>query len=760
MNIGKTRQRQMKSSRIIAALCAAVACAAVMPLSSFATTRVWNGADGAAWNGTEQNWLDGETPAAWEDGADAQFDAAASVTLAGNANAGDLTTASTLALSGPAQSTAFLNSSSPTLVFPGITLDEISPDKLAADITGNVMGSQLHAANAYHYRRSGTIATAQFQAVYNGHLRCVKVTFTESADGVKAQASSPTYYIHKDNGGASKLGVDIDADPNALAWGTIVAANDGSGGLGIRNLRGAWPIIRIAGSATLGGNVTLTNTTVELTAPIAQTLNRYLAGANDGISAKGLSDTTTDKTFGITDPSVAGASASWLTDTANGTVFTNMVLSRTTIESAVLRGLYISTDTVATPQFVTFDGEKMTCQLQAQGSSYVRGVVIELKQNGANVHARWVGGYFLQPGKLGDDITTGSAYARNQYGVKSLTLRTVDVPSLVFGGTSSPASLVADNAQIVLRNNLTYPRNSLVARNGAQVLLTSGGSANNNGSERTYTFESGSVLAVLVTAGTDGMAKFVFDNSTLYTPLLHAGWQDGNTTIRFLTLKNGARAVGNPLRCGDVAWMEYSSEGTGTNELASGVCLYFFNNAQSQNNTFCLTTTADMEVSGRIQDAPGYTGLPVYKRGAATLILSGANTFAGQFTVAEGTVELASDTALPASAPIALTNCVIACKAGTSNSTGVLTLSGNAALSLGEGSALAFADSSAAIWADGATLAVTGPDPLPARSLRFGTTDGGLTDSQLRQVKYNGRRVWLDPDGYATRQIAFVITVR
>ena len=182
-----------------------------------------------------------------------------------------------------------------------------------------------------------------------------------------------------------------------------------------------------------------------------------------------------------------------------------------------------------------------------------------------------------------------------------------------------------------------------MARNGAQVLLTSGGGANNNGSGRTCTFESGSVLAVLVTAGTDSLAKFVFDNATLYTPLLHTGWQDGNTTIRFLTLRNGGRAVGNPLRCGDGAWMEYSSEGTGTNVLASGVCLYRF----SDNMTFCLTTTADLEVSGRIQDAPGYTGQPVYKRGVATLILSGTNTFAGRFTVVEGAVELASDTALP-----------------------------------------------------------------------------------------------------------------
>ena len=190
--------------------------------------------------------------------------------------------------------------------------------------------------------------------------------------------------------------------------------------------------------------------------------------------------------------------------------------------------------------------------------------------------------------------------------------------------------------------------------------------------------------------------------------------------------------------------------------LASGVCLYRF----SDNMTFCLTTTADLEVPGRIQDAPGYTGQPVYKRGAATLILSGTNTFAGRFTVVEGTVELASDTALPPSAPITLKNCSVTCGAGTTNTTGVLTLSGNTTIALGEGAALAFADSSGETWADGATLTVTGTEPLPTRALRFGTDGTGLGEAQLKRIRYNGSKVSLTAEGYLGEPKGMKIVIR
>ena len=167
-----------------------------------------------------------------------------------------------------------------------------------------------------------------------------------------------------------------------------------------------------------------------------------------------------------------------------------------------------------------------------------------------------------------------------------------------------------------------------------------------------------------------------------------------------------------------------------------------------------------MEVSGRIQDAPSYGGTPIFKRGDATLMLSGVNTFSGRLTVVAGKVALASDTALPASAPITLNGGALTCGAGTSNSSGALTLSGSAALALGDGATLSFADSSGAAWADGAKLAVTGPDSPSPRALRFGTSSGGLTSAQLRKVTYNGRRAVLDDDGYIAPRIGLGVILR
>ncbi|MBR1588829.1 MAG: hypothetical protein IJ658_10960 [Kiritimatiellae bacterium] len=173
----------MKSTARCAALAAAI-CVAAAASPSYADVNdlTWNGADAAAWT-TGANWLDGETPVAWTDGASASFGAGASVSLPGSVALSDLTTAGAIAITGPDSNPAFLSSSTPMLVFPGLTLDDINGSLLMADLNGGAIG-QYKPAKAYHYKRNGSTATAQFQMTHNGHLRCVKVTFTEDADGV------------------------------------------------------------------------------------------------------------------------------------------------------------------------------------------------------------------------------------------------------------------------------------------------------------------------------------------------------------------------------------------------------------------------------------------------------------------------------------------------------------------------------------------------------------------------------------------------
>ena len=184
------------------------------------------------------------------------------------------------------------------------------------------------------------------------------------------------------------------------------------------------------------------------------------------------------------------------------------------------------------------------------------------------------------------------------------------------------------------------------------------------------------------------------------------------------------------------------------------------NQTGNMTNTLVLATATDLFISGDIKDegSDKLKGACIVKRGAAKLTLSGNNTFEGRFTMEEGTVALASDTALPVSAPLTLAGGTVTC-GSTRNTTGVLTLSGDTAINL-EGGSLAFADSSEATWTAGAALAITGDDNLPTRSLRFGSSASGLTAAQLRQITYNGERVSLDSSGYLRHRDGFMIIVK
>ena len=711
-----------------------------LPLYADVQTLTWNGASGAAWT-TGENWLDGETPAAWTDGASASFGAGASVSLPGSVAVSNLTTAGAIAITGSDSDPAFLSPSTPTLVFPGLTLDDIDGSVLMADLNGGAIG-QYKPAKAYHYRRNGSTATAQFQMTHNQHLRCVKVTFTEDAGGVWAQTGNKSYYVHKDNNGENKVGEDVDTDPKTVEW-SMTTSPSGSG-MCISNMRGAGPRVKVAGNAQFGGAVALTNAVLETTKPDSQTWNAAFPSSNSSLSVKGLSDATVDKTFGVLDD----VHAAWLTATASDNVFTNMLLSQVVPVSARMAGSTMGFIADAAPYHVTYNGQTMTCQFQFSGSNgtYIKGCKVELAQSGANVTARATKSYYHPGGELGEDLDTTSGVTTytsvSGNGIKSLVLRTVDVPSRTLGGNSGFDNLAVDNAQIVFMNNTIRPKQNLVARNGAQVLISGGNGNNGAGSGKIYTFESGSVLVPLVTQGTEGNATYIFDNATLYLPLLHNSWRDGQNMMRYITLRNGARTIGNPTRSGDCSKLTIFSDGTGPNVFGTGMCLYSVGSP-----TLYITTSANLEIPGNLYQAPGSSGTPVTKRGDAKLTLSGVNSFGGRFTVEAGTVELASDTALPTASPMTLKGgCTVTCGA-TTNSTGALTLSGNATIDIGDG-ALSFADSHAATWTEGATLNIVGTRKLSSKPIRFGTDGSGLTAAQLKQIRYNGDKVSLTGQGY------------
>ncbi|MBP3406856.1 MAG: hypothetical protein J6N18_12200, partial [Kiritimatiellae bacterium] len=169
-----------------------------------AKTLTWNGASGASWEGA--NWLDGETPSEWVDGANAVFAAAATVSVPDTLTVSNLTTAAALTLTSPVQSSesdTFLSKTEYVLVFPGKTLAEVSTMSLCAVMAGKSVASDAN-ADAFHFKVDGSSATAQFQNRNSTNIRCVKVAFEERTDGVYAKAIGACYE-------QTTLGVDLDA---------------------------------------------------------------------------------------------------------------------------------------------------------------------------------------------------------------------------------------------------------------------------------------------------------------------------------------------------------------------------------------------------------------------------------------------------------------------------------------------------------------------------------------------------------------------
>lgn len=755
---------------------AAVA-ASVMSARADIKTLTWNGADGAAWT-TGENWLDGETPSAWVDGANAVFPSAATVALGSAVSVSNLTASGTLTLGceTAASYDSFLTTTS-TLVFPGLALSDITGvDAMMGGYNFN-SGNSPVPARAYHFSGDANTVTVQFLAAYKTSVRCVKVVFTQGGDGVYARAIYPTGYAEYANNSTSPTYVGCDADLLGMRWTQNVATSPTSVGYGVYGLRASVARLNLSGTAAFGGDLATSNISVSVTAPLEQRWPNKVTMQGGTFSVVGTG-VTIDKTFGITDPDVASAAAQWMSTTAGGTVLTNLVLYRTTPVSAIMRGTAIGFNANAKVYHLNFDGEKMTFQLQFH-SGGVKGALVELKQSGANVTAQRVRGWWWSNEKggtadmVGCDLVAkqkelGTSVIQNNtgsYGVKSIVLRTPAWTSLTFGHGGRVDDLIVDGAQVRLEssNSNTAFIRCLSAKNSANVAIGDGTNSSNSGDGCSRRFSSGSSLFCLGGLRTSARAAYVFDDSFVYLPQDHWQQHDGNNYLIDVTLKNGSRCYGFPLRCGyynpsNIIEVVSAGMTASTNAAGINLCYHNYNGDTAATNTVVLRTDADLAVTGRIYDSPSWPGALVVKRGAATLTLSGNNTFAGRFTVEAGTLALGSNTALPTSAPLTLAGGTVTCGT-TTNATGVLTLSGNATIDVGDGT-LSFADSRTVTWAVGATLNITGNDRLPTRSIRFGTTADGLTSAQLKQIRYNGSKVSLTSEGYLGGPKGLMIIVR
>ena len=149
-----------------------------------------------------------------------------------------------------------------------------------------------------------------------------------------------------------------------------------------------------------------------------------------------------------------------------------------------------------------------------------------------------------------------------------------------------------------------------------------------------------------------------------------------------------------------------------------------------------------------------YDQVRLTKKGPGTVLFKKSHGLMwGKLVIQEGTVLLGITT----SNRYYRTNCqlgtkgvsleggALAIQAGVTNDiTGPIALMTNSTIKLSVGSKILVKDSSAETWADGARLTITG-DPATS-AISFGDADG-LTAAQLKQIRWNGKRVEFDEDG-------------
>jgi len=627
------------------------------------TTLIWNGVDGAAWE--EQNWLDGETPSAWVDGANAEFPAAATVALSGGVVVSNITVSGTLTLKGvmsdssSAPSSAHLQYNTPKLVFPGMTLDDVDGRALACTLSGSFITGAPFEMRAFHYVRDGNKATAQFQCVQSGsgvkkHFRAVKVEFTEKSDGV--YASSPVNGSYLKAGSATTEGLAVGTDIDAVSEVDNTPPLNGSQ-IVAQNFRILPNLLTIEGEASFGGAVTIEDAAIQVTAPIAQTWNQTITSPNGALSVKGPASRKMELV----------SNSTLLNSTAAVAIFSNTMLSSVRPVSAYLRGSYIgaAVDSYSLPYNIVYSGaeRKMTCQFQFwavganDGNTGIKCVVTEFYQDGLDVKAHAVQGYFWSVangasiGLIGTDVPNASGVAKynvSQYAVESMVIRKANVPApyLTLGAENALKNMIADNADIVFTVKKARPSGGLIARNSATVLLADSGNYADAGAGKKYTFTQGSVLSAFGNLVSENGVEYIFDGSTLETPFYDKVNRDGLNYFNFLTLRNGSKATGHPLRCGSAhdavygSWT-YVSDGLGTNRLDSGINLVNTKTG-AQNSTLVIDTETDLVVSGAIRDYTGRAGTGILKRGDATLMLAApGNAWTGGMAVEAGVLAIA-----------------------------------------------------------------------------------------------------------------------
>lgn len=512
----------------------------------------------------------------------------------------------------------------------------------------------------------------------------------------------------------------------------------------------------LSGNNTFSGKTTIGGGTLSI---------NTIASVNGGASAIGAPTTVANGTIAIGNPSSAT-----LEYTGSGHTSDRVIDMAGTTRGATLRAsgsgpLVLTSDFTASGSGVktlTLRGGTATNILSgaivdsAGGATSVRQANGIWKLSGTSTYT---GTTTNQVGTLliGANAPSGSAGA--------LGNATSEVGLGVAGG-GSDASILIDGAYTVGRIIRIATADSTDA--GARVLTIGGKTADNSEFSGNIVLGTASQAGrgVTLAAASGGTVTFsgVIQNpssmdATAYTNTISGAGTvvlaGPNTYTGKTTLNGGKSRVAiaeNANVTGPLG--KQPANASGTILFGGGTLQYSAANQNDYSGRFSTAGSQPVSIDVNSQSVTFATAI----QGAGTsltladsgtggkLTLTAANIYSGTTTINGGTLALGASNRLPDSTAVSIGNGTLD-SATYSDTVGTLDVTGSATVNLGAGSTLAFANSSGVDWTGG-TLIITGTF-ISGSSLRFGTTNDGLTPGQLALISsVEFGEFSLNSDGY------------
>ncbi len=320
-----------------------------------------------------------------------------------------------------------------------------------------------------------------------------------------------------------------------------------------------------------------------------------------------------------------------------------------------------------------------------------------------------------------------------------LRFDTIQIASRTIGSGTTTARFQFDTGTLNANDLVVGSRSGTAAASTTTGMVTLGGGSvtinNTSGPIRlgANSLASGTAVGTLTISGaTVALASYAGNSLQLADASVTGGTASG-----LLHLTGGSLTL-----AGDII----RGAATGTSNASvklSGGTLNMGGNDMGAAAAGAVTFTAESGILQNVASINGTGGLT--KTTAGTLMISGTNNYGGSTTIREGTLSLGASNAIPNN-PVVIDTATL--NAATFSDTfGTLGITGSAVINLGAGASLSFADSSAIDWSSG-TLTLTGSF-VSGSSLRFGTTNHGLSASQLAKIsKPGGGAVALNSSGY------------